>query len=95
MQLSRSSYYYKQKHIFDKQEKDKPALHLIKEIFESKQEKAGIRTIAMILESKYGIKMNLKKIAREQIRNKNELKKDSQNKKRIWLNHQDTQKKSF
>ena len=86
MQLSRSSYYYKQKHVFDKQEKDKPALHLIKEIFESKQEKAGIRTIAMILESKYGIKMNLKKIA---------IKKDSQNKKRIWLNHQDSQKKSF
>ena len=81
MQLSRSSFYYKQKHVFDKQEKDKPALHFIKEIFESKRQKAGIRTIAVILEHKYGIKMNLKK--------------DSENKKRIWLNHQDSQEKSF
>ena len=64
MQLSRSSFYYKQKHVFDKQEKDKSSLHFIKEIFESKRQKAGIRTIAMILEHKYGIKMNLKKIAR-------------------------------
>ena len=64
MQLSRSSYYYKQKHVFDKQEKDKPSLHLIKEVFEDNKQKAGIRTIAMMLENKYGIKMNLKKIAR-------------------------------
>ena len=47
-----------------KQQKDALALRLIGEIFNKKHQKAGIRTIAMDLQTKYGIVMNLKKIAR-------------------------------
>ena len=62
--VSISGYYRWKLHGKDKQKRDKEAKELITKIFQAKQEKAGIRTIAMILEHKYGIKMNLKKIAR-------------------------------
>lgn len=62
--ISRISIYYKIKHKDDKFLKNKGALQLIKDIFDKKRQKAGIRTIAMILQNKYGIIMNLKKIAR-------------------------------
>lgn len=62
--ISRSSFYYKVRHKDDKFLKDKSALQLVKDIFDKKHQKAGIRTIAMILQNKYGIIMNLKKIAR-------------------------------
>ena len=62
--ISISGYYRWNIHGKDKQKRDKEAKELITKIFRAKQGKAGIRTIAMILESKYGIKMNLKKIAR-------------------------------
>lgn len=44
--------------------KDKNDLELISKIFNQKQQKAGWRTIRMILENKYGIIMNHKKIRR-------------------------------
>ena len=62
--ISRSSCYYTLKHRDDKVQKDASDLCLIQEIFYKKHKKAGIRTIAMILQNKYGITMNLKKIAR-------------------------------
>ena len=64
MQIPKSSYYYQQKHSFDKIMKDKDLLRLIEAIFYAKRQKAGIRTIAMILRNKYGVVANLKKIAR-------------------------------
>lgn len=62
--ISRSSCYYTLKHRDDKVQKDASDLGLIQDIFDKKHKKAGIRTIAMILQNKYGITMNLKKIAR-------------------------------
>ncbi len=59
-----SGYYRWLKHGKDKQRRDKTAKELIAKIFEARHEKAGIRTIAMVLKKQYGIKMNLKKIAR-------------------------------
>ena len=47
-----------------KEQKEAPDLQLISEIFYKKHKKAGIRTIAMILQNKYGVIMNIKKIAR-------------------------------
>ena len=44
--------------------KDKDILDLIKNIFEQKHQKAGIRTISMILRNKYNMIINLKRIAR-------------------------------
>lgn len=64
MQIPKSSYYYQQRHCADKAAKDKPLLCLIEEIFYAKRQKVGIRTIAMILRNKYGVIVNLKKIAR-------------------------------
>ena len=64
MQIPKSSYYYQQKHCLDKIMKDKGLLRLIEAIFYAKRQKAGIRTIAMILRNKYGVVANLKKIAR-------------------------------
>ncbi len=64
MQKPRSSCYYKINNEDNKQLKDKEALKLIQSIFEGKRERAGIRTIKMILEKKYNLIMNLKKIAR-------------------------------
>ena len=48
----------------NKEQKDLPDLLLIQKIFYKKYKKAGIRTIAMDLQNKYGVTMNLKKIAR-------------------------------
>lgn len=48
----------------DKTVKGKPLLCLIEEIFYAKRKEAGIRSIAMILQNKYGISVNLKKTAR-------------------------------
>lgn len=62
--IPRSSCYYKIKHKDDKHLKDKNVLRFIKSIFEQKHQKAGIRTIAMILRNKYKLVVNLKKIAR-------------------------------
>lgn len=62
--ISRSSCYYKIKHKDDKFFRDKNILQLIKDIFNKKHHKIGIRTIAMILRNKYNIVVNLKKIAR-------------------------------
>ena len=62
--IPRSSCYYTLKHRDDKVQKDASDLGLIQDIFDKKHKKAGIRTIAMILQNKYGITMNLKKIAR-------------------------------
>lgn len=62
--ISRSSCYYTLKHRDNKVQKDASDLGLIQDIFDKKHKKAGIRTIAMILQNKYGITMNLKKIAR-------------------------------
>ncbi len=64
MQKPRSSCYYKINNEDNKRLKDKEALKLIQSIFEGKRERAGIRTIKMILEKKYNFIMNLKKIAR-------------------------------
>lgn len=63
-QVAKSSCYYKMKHKDDKSLKDKEIYELIKHIFDVKCQKAGIRTIAMILRNKFGMTVNLKKIAR-------------------------------
>lgn len=63
-QIAKSSCYYKMKHKDDKSLKDKEIYELIKYIFDIKHQKAGIRTIAMILRNKFGMTVNLKKIAR-------------------------------
>lgn len=60
----RSSCYYQIKHEGNKASKDEYLVALIKQIFEQKRSKAGIRTIAMILRNKYQTIVNLKKIAR-------------------------------
>lgn len=64
IQISKNSYYYNRKHHMDKTVKGKPLLCLIEEIFYAKRKEAGIRSIAMILQNKYGISVNLKKTAR-------------------------------
>ena len=63
-QMSRSSCYYALEHKDYRKQKDAPDLRLIEEIFNQKHKKAGIRTIAMILQNKYDVTINLKKIAR-------------------------------
>jgi len=50
-----------------KERKDALDLCLIQEIFYKKHKKAGIRTIAMDLQNKYRIIINLKKIVRLKI----------------------------
>ena len=62
--ISRSSCYYALGHKDYRKQKDAPDLRLIEEIFNKKHKKAGIRTIAMILQNKYDVIINLKKIAR-------------------------------
>ena len=62
--MSRSSCYYALEHKDYRKQKDAPDLRLIEEIFNQKHKKAGIRTIAMILQNKYDVTINLKKIAR-------------------------------
>jgi len=63
-EVSESGYYKYLKNKDHKKQKDAESLALISQIFHDKKSKAGIRTIQMILERKYGVKMNLKKIAR-------------------------------
>ena len=63
-QLSLSGFYRFEKHQNDKSERDTPAYNLIKSISNKQNNKCGIRTIKMILQSKYGLMMNLKKISR-------------------------------
>ena len=62
--MSISGYYRWCQNHMHKQQKDAPDLHLIRKIFYKKHQKARIRTIAMDLQTKYGIVINLKKIAR-------------------------------
>jgi transposase InsO family protein len=62
--VSKSSYYYYQTRKDYKFNKDKEDVELVTNIFNSKKQKAGIRTIHMILLNKHGVNMSLKKIAR-------------------------------
>jgi putative transposase len=62
--VSRSGYYYWLKNKEYRILKDKDDLELIRKIFKQKHEKAGWRTIQMILENDYGKIMNHKKIRR-------------------------------
>lgn len=62
--VSVSGYYKWCKNHLHKEQKNASDLRLIKDIFDKKHKKAGIRTIAMILQNQYVIIMNLKKIAR-------------------------------
>lgn len=64
IQIAKSFYYFRLKNTDDKFLKDKGSLEIIKEIFVNQKSKAGIRTIFIILKNKYGITMNLKKIAK-------------------------------
>jgi transposase InsO family protein len=80
--VSRSGYYYWLKSKENRKLKDKNDLDIIKTIFDAKHQKAGWRTIQMILENDYGKIMNHKKIRRikneyglnTQIRRKNPYK---------------------
>lgn len=62
--MSSSGYYHWKNNKNNKVNKDKESKELIEAIFNNKHKKAGIRTIKMILDKKYNIVMNLKKIAR-------------------------------
>lgn len=62
--VSNSGYYYWLKSKENKILKDKQDVEIISQIFNSHQQKAGWRTIQMVLEKKYQIKMNHKKIRR-------------------------------
>lgn len=62
--VSKSGYYYWLKTKEDRILKDKDDLELIKKIFDKKHQKAGWRTIQMILKNDYGKIMNHKKIRR-------------------------------
>jgi len=62
--VSSSSYYYWLKNKNNKAFKNKDDVFLIKTIFENKKKKAGFRTIKMIINNDYKIKMNHKKIIR-------------------------------
>lgn len=62
--MQRSSYYYWQRHSADKSLKDRASLNLVREAYEKSRGKAGIRQTKMRIQRKYGIKLNLKKIAR-------------------------------
>lgn len=62
--VSRSGYYYWIKAKEEKIKRDKDDLDLITKIFNKKHQKAGWRTIKMILENKYQVFMNHKKIRR-------------------------------
>lgn len=70
--VSRSGYYNWQKTKDKQMIKDKDDLEIIKKIFDAEKQKAGWRTIKMILENNLGMMMNHKKIRR--IMNKYDLK---------------------
>lgn len=63
-QVSRSGYYYWLETRDYREMKDKDDLEIITKIFNQKDQKAGWRTIQMILENDYGQIMNHKKIIR-------------------------------
>ncbi len=63
-EVSRSGYYYWLEAKEYRRLKDKNDLELIKKIFDKKHQKAGWRTIRMILENEDGRIMNHKKIIR-------------------------------
>ena len=62
--MQRSSFYYWQCHSGDRSKRDKASLDLVREVYEKSRGKAGIRQTKMRIKRKYGIKLNLKKIAR-------------------------------
>lgn len=70
LKVSRSGFYKRQSKILSN-DKDQKSYELIKEVFEDRKEKIGIRQIKMILNNRYNIVMNKKKIAR--IKNKFQL----------------------
>lgn len=62
--VSRSGYYYWKKYNHESFLRDKDSVDLIRKVHKRFHAKAGIRTIRMYLEFKFGIVMNTKKIAR-------------------------------
>jgi transposase InsO family protein len=67
LKVSRSGFYKSQSNLKNV-DKDQISYEFIKEIFSEKNEKVGIRQIQMLLNIRYGLVMNKKKIAR--IKNK-------------------------
>lgn len=63
-EVERSSFYYWKQHRDDRVLKDQDALKLVRLIYEKSKAKAGIRPTQMKIQRQYGIKINLKKIAR-------------------------------
>lgn len=70
LKVSRSGFYKRQTNRLSI-DKDQEAYELIKEVFEARREKVGIRQIKMLLSNRYNVIMNKKKIAR--IKNKFQL----------------------
>lgn len=70
LSVSRSGFYKSQTNSFYA-DKDQQSYELIKEVFDEKKEKVGIRQIKMLINDRYQIVMNKKKIAR--IKNKFQL----------------------
>ena len=70
LQVSRSGFYKSKSSSLDS-DKDQNSYELIKVVFEDKNEKIGIRQIKMLLQCRYKVVMNKKKIAR--IKNKFKL----------------------
>lgn len=70
LKVSRSGFYKSQSKLSDT-DKDQSSYELIKVVFKEKKEKVGIRQIKMLLNDRYNIVMNKKKIAR--IKNKFKL----------------------
>ncbi len=62
LKISRSSYYFKPNQNFKKG--DEAAVEPIRALFTERRERIGIRQIQMLLQSRFNIKMNRKKIAR-------------------------------
>ena len=70
LKVSRSGFYKSKSNLLSS-DKDQNSYELIKEIFDEKKEKIGIRQIKMLLNNRYKVVMNKKKIAR--IKNKYNL----------------------
>lgn len=62
--VQRTSYYYWQKNMNARFQKDQAPLTMIKAIFEKRRFKSGIRTITMEIPRKFGVQVNHKKVAR-------------------------------
>ena len=62
--VSKSGYYYWLNNLEKNRLKDEEEFLIVSEIFNSKKQKAGFRTIKMGLLSKYGVNMNHKKVIR-------------------------------